>query len=274
MKRILCPTDFSEAAANAVQYAAQLAQKMNAGITLINVVQILADLTPEEAGVYRMELNEQDSRKQLEELSEAVIKTFKVPCGFVVETSIGSLSKVISSKALGYDLIVMGTEGTCSIAQFLFGTKTYNVIREANVPVLMVPEDCQYKEIKLIVFAFDYWRTNQLPLTKLIELARILNSEILVLEVMEESRSKKAEKELKEDQKQIRQLYDDEGVAIRFDTIYTSDLPPSVNSYMLRNQADLLALCAIRHSLIERIFHKSLIKNISGMASYPVFVFQ
>lgn len=272
MKRILCPIDFSEAAENAVQYAAKLAQKINAGITLINV-QILAELTPEEV-LYRKDMNAQGSGSRLEELSEAVIKAFKVPCGFVVETSTVSLSKVISSKALGYDLIVMGTQGTNSIAQFFFGTHTYKVIRETNVPVLLVPEECRYTEIKLIVFAFDYWRTNQVPLATLIRLARMLDSELLILEVMEESRSQKVEKELKEDQEQIKQLYDDEGITIRFDTIHISDVMPGINSYMLRSEANLLALCAIRHSLIEKIFHKSVIKNISGTASYPVFVFQ
>lgn len=273
MKRILCPTDFSEAAENAVQYAARLAQKMNAGITLINV-QLLVDLTPEEAVVYRKDINVPGSSLQLEELSEAVTRSFKIPCGFVVETSILSLSKVISSKALGYDLIVMGTQGTSSIAQFLFGTNTYKVIKETTVPVLLIPEECRYTEIKSIVFAFDYWRINQLPLATLIGLARVLDSELLILEVMEESRSQRAEKELKEDQEQIKQLYEDEGVTIRFDTIYTSDVTPSINSYMLQNQVDLLALCAIRHSFMEKIFHKSVIKDISGMASYPVFVFQ
>lgn len=273
MKRILCPTDFSEVAANAIEYAAKLAQKMNAGITLINIRK-LSDLTPEEQILYKKDLDVKNFRDRLEELSDMVNKTFNVPCGFVVETSAGSLSGVIGSNALGYDLIVMGTKGTSSIGQLLFGTNTYNVIRETNVPVLLVPEGCRYQEMKLIVFAFDYWRTNQLPLSKLIELAKILQSEILILEVMEESRSQKIEKQLREDQKQIKQLYGDEKVSIRFDTIHTSDLPLSINNYMLRNQADLLALCAIRHSLIENIFHKSVIKEITGMASYPVFVFE
>jgi len=273
MKRILCPTDFSEEASNAVEYAAKLAQKMNAGITLIHI-RTLSDLTPEEQILYKKDLDVQRYKDRLEELSEMVSKTFKVPCGFVVETSIFSLSEVIGSNALGYNLIVMGTKGTSSIGQFLFGTNTYKVIRETNVPVLLVPEECHYKEIELILFAFDYWRTNQLPLSKLIELARTLHAEILILEVMEESRSQKVEKQLKEDQEQIKQLYADENVSIRFDTIHTSDLPSSINNYMLRNEADLLALCAIRHSLIENIFHKSVIKEISGMATYPVFVFQ
>jgi nucleotide-binding universal stress UspA family protein len=273
MKRILCPTDFSEAAANAVEYAAELAQKMSAGITLINV-RMLSDLTPEEQILYKKDRDVQTSRDRLEELSEMVNKSFKVPCGFMVETSVRSLSGVIGSNALGYDLIVMGTKGTSSIGQLLFGTNTYNVIREANVPVLLVPEGCRYQEVKLIVFAFDYWRTNQLPLSKLIELVRILHSEILILEVMEESKSQKIEKQLEEDQKQIKQLYADENVSIRFDTIHTSDLSTSINNYILRNQAGLLALCAIRHSLIETLFHKSVIEDISGMASYPVFIFQ
>lgn len=271
MKRILCPVDFSEAAQNAAEYAARIAKKMKAGITLIHV-RVLADLTIEEA-TYKKDLNQQAVRVQLEELSEQITNSFNVPCGFLMEETAFSLSKIINSDALDYDLIIMGTHGTSSIGQFLFGTHTYKVIRESKVPVLLVPAGCTYHEIKLMVFAYDYWRTDQLPLSSLLTFARILKSRLLILEVMEESVSQKIEKELREDQIQIKKFYADEGLDIQFDTIHSAELASSINSYMLRSQADLLTLSNARHSMIEKIFHKSVIKDISGIATYPVFVF-
>lgn len=47
MKKILCPTDFSEPAHNAIAYAAKLAQATNCELTLLNV-QSMFDFTPME----------------------------------------------------------------------------------------------------------------------------------------------------------------------------------------------------------------------------------
>jgi hypothetical protein len=45
MKKILCPTDFSETAHNAIAYAAKLAKATNCELTLLNV-QSMFDFTP------------------------------------------------------------------------------------------------------------------------------------------------------------------------------------------------------------------------------------
>lgn len=39
IKKILCPTDFSEASLTGIEYASKLAQALNAQITLINIVK-------------------------------------------------------------------------------------------------------------------------------------------------------------------------------------------------------------------------------------------
>ncbi|HEU5292446.1 MAG TPA: universal stress protein [Cyclobacteriaceae bacterium] len=270
MKRILCPIDFSEASYSATQYAGNLARKIKAGITLINV-QVLGEMSLEQV-VYRKDMNTQAHDSQLEELSVAVTKAFKVPCGFEVASSRMSFASVIASNSLDYDLIVIGTKASHSTFQEAFGTHAYKVAREAKVPILIVPEECSYGEIKTIVYAYDYWRTTQLPFNALLRFAKSLHSKIVILQAMEESDSKTADEELKQDQKEIKDFFGDEGVDIRFDTIHTSDIATGINNYMHFN-GDVLAVYAEPRSLIQKLFHKSVIKEISNKASYPVFVF-
>ena len=272
MKRILCPVDFSETSENAVEYAVRIAQKMRAGITLLNV-QVLADLTVQEVFL-KKDSTMQSNKERLAAWSETISATFHIPCGFDSEQSNFSLSKLIGEKAFGYDLIVMGTEGTQSIGQLLFGTNTYKVIRETNIPVLLVPGQCRFREVKKIVFAFDYWRAHQIPLTNLMAFAGLFKSKVVILQALEESKSEKVEAELKDDQKLIRQFYGNEGTEIQFDTIHVTDLAPGINRYMTSNLGDMLVLSAVAHPLLEKIFHKSVIKDIAGMASYPVYIFQ
>lgn len=84
--------------------------------------------------------------------------------------------------------------------------------------------------------------------------------------------SKEAEDDLKELQFIIHNFYGD-AVHFTYDTIRSSDVAQSINSYILRQQPDILALCSVHRNFVERLFHKSVIKNISAISSYPVFVF-
>jgi hypothetical protein len=89
---------------------------------------------------------------------------------------------------------------------------------------------------------------------------------------MEEAYSEEFEDELRELQFISKTLYADD-INLTFDTIRSYEIAESIHSYVLRAQPDMLALCAVRRNLLERFFHNSLIKDISSVSTYPVFIF-
>jgi nucleotide-binding universal stress UspA family protein len=272
MKKILCPTDFSETAHNAIAYAAKLAKATNCELTLLNV-QSMFDFTPVEL-VRGKEMAVAGISAQLEAQSMEVAKTFKISCYAEVEPTFRALSKVINDKAKHYDLIVMGTDGPDDLYQFFEGSNTYNAIVKSDTPVLLIPTGYVYCEIKSIVYAFDYLSERALPLTRLIPFIKATGCELTVLQVMEEAYSKEAEDELKELQFIIRNLHgEDLNYRYRYDTIRSAEIASSINSYISRNQSDALALCTTHRNLVEKMFHKSIIKNISAICHYPLYVF-
>lgn len=137
---------------------------------------------------------------------------------------------------------------------------------------MVIPAGYVYSEIKRMVYAFDYLKERSLPLTRMIPWIKALGCQLTILQVMEEAYSKEAEDDLKELQFIIRNLYGDD-MHFSYDTIRSSDVALSINSYILREQPDVLALCSVHRNFAERMFHKSVIKNISAICSYPVFVF-
>jgi len=268
MKKILCPTDFSKAADNSIGYAAKLAHYTNAVLTLLHVQSLTTFADPEtSAGAVADELAPIMEQRCLE-----VSRVFKISCDFELAVSYSSLTGTIGTAGKDYDLIVMGTNGASDLLQFFYGSNTYRVIRSASTPVLLVPENCMYSEPVTIVFAFDYWRQLDLPLQPLVQFAGLFNSRITILQIMEESVSEKANQQLIEFQQHARKWFNN--ARLFFDTIHTSDLNNSLHQYMLRSGADLLALYEINRPTLEKLFHKSVIKRISALASYPVFVFQ
>lgn len=269
MKKLLCPTDFSETADKSVAYAAKLAQKYGWHLDLFNV-QSLADRTPDEA-ILGEQMNAQMAADRLEELSREISRVFRISCNGKVSTTFGGLSGVIEREAGNYDLVIMGTKGPDNVYEFLFGSNSYRVARHTQTPVLIVPETAGFTEIRKTAFAFDYWRNNSLPIGQLAQLIKPMGSSLVILEVLEPSISRKAEEEMKADQEILRDDYGQD-LEMHFDTLHTSTVPESLDKYVKEKDVDWLALCTQHQSFLERIFHKSLIKEMSKLATYPLLI--
>ena len=270
MKKILCPTDFSETAQNAISYAAKLAQATECDLTLLNV-QSVFDLIPAQV-IRGKEMTAAGAAERLEAQSRQVSKSFKINCYAEVESSSSRLSTVIDHEAEDYDLIVMGSDGADDLYQYYTGTNTYNAIVKTKTPLLLIPSGCSYSAIKSMVYAFDFLKERNIPFARLVPILRALKCELTILQVLNEPYGGAAEENLKELQFLIRNLYGHD-LTFRFDSIHSPDIIQSIDTYVFQNQADALALCSVDRPMLQRLFHKSVIKNITAFCSYPVLVF-
>lgn len=270
MKKILCPTDFSETAQTAIAYAAKLAQAMQAELTLLNV-QSLFDLKPVELirGKGRAIAEAAD---HLESQSRQISKAFKISCYADVESSNKALSTVIAAKGKAYDLIVMGSDGPDDVYEFFGGSNTYNALEKSETPMLVIPAGFLYSEINRMVYAYDYLHGATIPLAGLMPFVRAMNIELIVLEVLKDEYRKSTEEHLKEEQAKIKYLYGDD-LNIKYDAIRSDEIAQGINSYMLRHEPDALALCTHHRNFLARLFHKSVTQSLTSFSSYPVYVF-
>jgi len=268
MKKILCPTDFSDTADKGIAYAAKLCKKIGAELTLLNVQSVFS--FPMEEVIKGKYLATKPVRQRLEEQCYQVMDVFKISCLSEVEASNSSLSYLIAQRGKDFDLIVMGTNGVDDYYQFFFGSRSYSVAKESSVPVLLIPSDCSYQDISILVFAFDYEREQRLPMKQLITFASLIEAKVTVLQV-KKCYSLEAEVNGKEIQERTKRLYNFSYIV--FETIFSDEASESINEYVLKTKADALALCSVQHSLIEAIFNESVIKTLSSKVNYPVFVF-
>jgi len=268
--KILCPTDFSETAENAIGYAAKFAHQTGAELTLFNVQSLLELNTLE--FVRGSSLRVEAYKELLEEESLRVSKTFKIACYAEVQPSSVSLTQTIADHAKGYDLIIMGTKGTANLFQFLSGSHAYKAASKTNVPALIIPSGCLYSEVKNVVYAVDYLRERKLPIQQLIPIINALKAQVTVLQVVEEAQSKDMEDELMELQSILQQRCR-EKLTLQFETIRSSEISTSIDKYIRKTQPDALALCTVDRNYLEKLFHKSVIQNLSSVSKYPLFVF-
>jgi nucleotide-binding universal stress UspA family protein len=268
MKKILCPTDFSEAAHNAIAYAAKFAQASGATMTLFNV-QSLFSLSPVEL-VRGKAFTIESVSQQLEDQSREVSRVFRISCDARVQPSTSVLSKVIEQKAEEYDLLIMGTAGPDDFYKFFAGSNTYNTITRSNIPAILVPENCVYSPIEKVVYAYNYLVERKLPMTQLVPWIKKLKPQLTILEVMEEAHSIDADDDLKDVQQLLRLLYSE--IQFGFDTLHSGHVAKSIHEYMVMNTTDMLVLCSKHRNFIAEMFHNSVLKSISSIATYPVFI--
>jgi len=270
MKKILCPTDFSDCAQNATAYAAKLAHSIGAELILLNVQPRESSLPLALPG--GRSAKAEAYQKLLEEQSYEISRTFKISCYAEVQPSSMSLSRTIAYKANDYDLLVMGTDGADDFLQFLSGSNSYNAVVEATVPAIIVPGGCIYSEIKELVFAFDYLRTRKVSTSQLIPFVKSLDARLTILQIVEEVKSEYLDTDLLELQQILTNSYGEQ-ITLRFDTVRSSSISKSIKEYVQKNNPDVLAICSLHRSFLGNLFHKSVFKELSSVLSFPAFVF-
>lgn len=267
MKKILCPTDFSKPGENGVAYAAKLAQKLGASLHMLHV-HLLSELTPEEA-ILGAGINDDLVRQRLDQACVEVSRVFKISCYAEAPGSGMSLAREISRAADGFDMIVMGTNGEDGLAQDFFGSNTYRVVRNTDIPLLMVPEQCSYSDIRHVIFAYDYWRNDNLPAGNIINLAKRLGARLTIVQVME-TYSRDAEVELQAQQKMIADIYAGE-INISFEVLYDEDIGESINQFVIRAGADMLAM-RFHPGKLQRLFSAGIVRRLTTETAYPLLI--
>lgn len=139
-KEILVPTDLSEGAETALDYACDLATPLGARVHLLHVIGIPVLGVPELGVALTSTVIDsliQDNQAALDKIAEAKAATTTI--GQVLLKT-GDARDVINqtAKELQIDLIVMGTHGRRGVSRALLGSVTETVVRSAPCPVLAV----------------------------------------------------------------------------------------------------------------------------------------
>jgi nucleotide-binding universal stress UspA family protein len=135
--RILVPTDFSEHANCALDYAVTLAAKLDAKVYLLNAMSFQFAEYPIAITSEMVDSLKQINQKELQRLITAHAgKASFAPAMF----DVGDARIVIEQAAIKVDaqLIVMGTHGRHGLKRALLGSVAESVARTAQCPVLLV----------------------------------------------------------------------------------------------------------------------------------------
>jgi nucleotide-binding universal stress UspA family protein len=184
IKNILYPTDFSNNAKNALPFALELAKITGARVHIMHSIEEPYDFAPM---VEDIKKNVNRKVKQLLEEILEEIKAKKEYKGVNIRTHIfeGRTVHSLLSAVEEYkmDLIVMGTQGRSALEQLFFGSTTSEVVQQAKIPVLTIPENATYSNFKQILFTTDYGPEDLKALNFTTEYAKMFDAAVKVIHI-------------------------------------------------------------------------------------------
>jgi nucleotide-binding universal stress UspA family protein len=139
-KNILVPTDLSESAEEALDFACEIAGPFGATVHLLHVIGIPVLGVPELGVALTSTVIDSMVREDQEALDELADRKRNMAKFGEVMLRTGDARDLINqtAKDLGVDLIVMGTHGRRGVSRALLGSVTESVVRTAPCPVLTV----------------------------------------------------------------------------------------------------------------------------------------
>lgn len=162
MESILLPTDFSATATNAALYALQLAKQM--GITrlvLYHSYEIPVSVDPITPGVQMLDL-ESIKEGSAEGLAGFAAKIKPFAGNITIENfnEYGSLADGLDEVCAKTNavVVVMGITGGGKLEEKLIGSVSVSVGKHTQTPVIIVPAEATFSEVRSVALASDFER--------------------------------------------------------------------------------------------------------------------
>jgi nucleotide-binding universal stress UspA family protein len=192
VRRILCPTDFSEFSSRALAHAVPLARWYEAGLAAMHVYLYLPPPTTKLPTLTARPRLTPETREailgQLREFTEPA-RAAGVPLEHLVVE--GDPVDEIVREAGRADLLVLGTHGRRGFEKLMLGSVTEKVLRKSPCPVLTVPRRApgsppdEAPAFKSIVCPLDFSEASHRALEYALSLAREADSRLTLLHIVE-----------------------------------------------------------------------------------------
>ena len=265
---ILVPTDYSDAANNALRYAATLADQTSARLILMHAYHVPVPTAEMPVLLITPQELEKENRQRMKKLEKDLakrtsgkIKVESLICeGFAVD----EILLIIKREKI--DLVVMGTTGASLLGQMM-GSTTTSLIRRTKTPVLAIPGNAKFEKVKKIALACNYNEpVNDTTLSRLKNFVELLGANVLLFDVekpeyvpmFENTSSGPAlEKSMK---------------GIKHDMYYSSSekITDGISRFAHTHACQWIAMMPHKHSFWESLFHQSSTKQMAFKTDTPL----
>jgi nucleotide-binding universal stress UspA family protein len=271
MKKILFPTDFSDASHNAFVHALKWAKLVQGELVLLHSFELPIydnQFFPENyIAIYdSVELSEfemfKDEIPKLRAIAEKEhLDKIKMSHRLKQGDLVSNIKETIKEESIDY--VVMGTSGATGWESFLMGTNATSVVTDAGIPVYCVPSDAPFQNINTIGFTTRFRSKDKKALELVLKLAHKAKAKVkcLYVKTSDSDVSKATIAEWKEEYK---------SEPIDFFIIEDDDVQAIITDFIMYKEVDLLIMLPYKRGFFEGLFHTSLTKKLATDFEIPI----
>ncbi len=273
MKKILIPTDFSDHAEYALKVAAQIARKNNGEIILLHMLELPhqgSDAVGSGFDIPEIMFFKNAAIRRLEDLmAEDYLEDIKVSEIVQFEMAFDGIMKI--SKKNEVDLIVMGSHGASGFKEMFIGSNAEKVVRNSEVPVLIIKKQQDNFQVNDFVFASDFAEEIKAPFQKVVEFANKFDA-TLHLTMINTPNDFKSSAEAES----IMRNFASNFTINKFQThIYNeTNVEKGILNFSNSINADLIGMCTHGRKGLSHFFNGSISEDLVNHATRSVVTFK
>ena len=274
MQKILVPTDFSKEAENALKTTAIIAIKFDAEIYLLHMLDLPLNLIDPVQGnsqnvpeaLYFMKL----AHMHFSKIKESdYLKDLSVTEAVQFNHAFKGITEF--AKNNNCDLIIMGSHGSSGFQEMFAGSNTEKVVRQSEIPVLVIKEEAKDFKIEKFILATDTEIDNKKTLLKAIEFSKLFEAELHLLFVNTPNNfttTKQAYADLEEFLQEMnlnsikKHIYNDISVE------------KGILNFSEKIKADLIGISTHGRKGLAHFFNGSISEDLGNHARRPVITFK
>jgi nucleotide-binding universal stress UspA family protein len=275
---LLLATDYSSASSAAERYALDLAGHLHARLSMLHVYRHpyhAISVNAEEFGHQRQDLHHAEL-KALQQHRNALLRTAglsekEMPGDCAVRE--GHIGKAVNEEAVHTEaaLVITGTHAAHGLKEFIFGTHTWEIMKEAAVPVLAIPSGADFRGMKKILFATGYRDGELRALRFIAQFAHYFGATVDVLHISSGGLPKTEDLQCFEEfREKVRLQVPYAGVEVRL--IHDDDAFSGLNHYCSHLHPDLVVMTPEKPFFAERVLipGTSLTRKMSFHTQVPL----
>jgi len=271
MKNILVPTDFSDCAGYALEFAYCMSSIYDSDIVLFHNIH-------DKKGIWKSKKNDDDPGQKKEEiekilnveferlLTKTPIRRDKIKTAYDNGDLVENINKAIDQYNI--DFVVMGSHGASGKREFFIGSNTQKVVRAIHHPVFIVKNSVKDYKIDRVVFASDFKLTELKSLKYALKFLEPFKPVIHLVEINTPSffnLPEYVEKEVLEDFKALCS-----GFECHTHYIKDNSVDAGVRNITTKLEADMIIVSNQNRHPIKQMLRGSSVEFIINHAEVPV----
>ncbi len=277
MKRILIPYDFSPVAEYALDFACQIASKLDGEIMLLNVIEHPTADSFKTMGIqvedpmeqlYIKKMYETVSAKMAKIVSNAKYTDEKISTKIQLGNAFNTIINQITEEQA--DLMVVGTEELDGMNDFFVDSNAEKIVRYASCPVITIREKAEVEPIKKIVFASGFIDNDDFFVKKVKKLQHVLEAQLNIVKI----NTPASFTSTRHDQKQMDDFVKRFGIQNYTTAIYNyKNEEDGISLYAEDINADMIAIGTRQRKGIGHFLSGSIAENVVNRSKIPVWTF-